>query len=931
MINRFDRVRPVAGPFLLITFLLWAWTPGIVLGQSGSGTVSGVVSDATTGNHLPGANVLILGTSRGAATDVDGEYAIRNVPAGSYRLRISYIGYEPVTREITVDGDTGVDVALSVSQLRTEGVVVLGSRAQGQAKALSQQKNAANITNVVAADQIGQFPDATAPDALQRVPGIGVQRDQGEGRFIQIRGGAPQLTTVTFNGERIPSPEGDVRQIALDAVPTSILQSIEVSKAITPDMDADAIGGAVNLVTRRAPSTATFSVEAAGGFAPIREQGSGKGSLTYGTRALDNRLGFMANASINRRNFGSDNFEPEYDFGADESPFGGDDTLGEHQVRLYDVMRQRIGVNSVLDYSLSENSSFFLRGIFTQLQDTEQRNRLVSTIEDGELEYQHKNRTEYLRTVNLRAGGEHVLSAGLNLDYHVGYTRSEEETPDDTEITWLQEGVAFNPDLAPGSEAHRGVPRVRANPDESAATSPGNYLFDAVEPSESNTTNDDYIAALNLGVPYQLGQASGRVQLGAKVRFKDKVQNVTENELGLVDGAGDIILGDGNGTSFDEYYRGGFAAGRFPFPTTISGNGEVTDFPTTFSNVLEGDEETQIEGDLEDFDAQERTYAGYLMTELNVTPRLLVLPGVRYEYTDVDSRGFQAVVDEGDIVGRETADGGNSYGFVFPMLHARYQVTPNTNLRAAVTTALARPNFFDLAPYRIADDEEAEIGNPDLDPSRSVNLDFFVEHYTTSIGVLSAGAFYKSISDPIITTQFVPDTGINQGLNVIQSANGDDGYIWGLEFAVQQQLSFLPGVLNGLGIYANYTYTQSEITLVGGSTGVFPGQAENIFNAALSYERAGFSGQLSFNYTGEFLDEFAGDGASANRANDVFVDERLGLDASASYQFRPGITAFVEGVNLLNEPLVLYQGDESRPRQVEFYEPWGWIGVRYNR
>jgi TonB-dependent receptor len=265
------------------------------------------------------------------------------------------------------------------------------------------------------------------------------------------------------------------------------------------------------------------------------------------------------------------------------------------------------------------------------------------------------------------------------------------------------------------------------------------------------------------------------------------------------------------------------------------------------------------------------------------------------------------------------------------MLHARYQVTPNTNLRAAVTTALARPNFFDLAPYRIADDEEAEIGNPDLDPSRSVNLDFFVEHYTTSIGVLSAGAFYKSISDPIITTQFVPDTGINQGLNVIQSANGDDGYIWGLEFAVQQQLSFLPGALRGLGIYANYTYTQSEITLVGGSTGVFPGQAENIFNAALSYERAGFSGQLSFNYTGEFLDEFAGDGASANRANDVFVDERLGLDASASYQFRTGITAFVEGVNLLNEPLVLYQGDESRPRQVEFYEPWGWIGVRYNR
>jgi TonB-dependent receptor len=248
-----------------------------------------------------------------------------------------------------------------------------------------------------------------------------------------------------------------------------------------------------------------------------------------------------------------------------------------------------------------------------------------------------------------------------------------------------------------------------------------------------------------------------------------------------------------------------------------------------------------------------------------------------------------------------------------------------------VTTALARPNFFDLAPYRIADDEEAEIGNPALDPSRSLNLDVFVEHYLASIGVLSAGAFYKQIQDPIITTTFVPTSGINQGLNVFQSANGEDGYIWGIELAAQQQLRFLPGVLSGLGVYANYTYTQSEITLVDESTGVFPGQADHVFNAALSYERSGFSGQVSLNYTGDFLDEFAGDGASANRANDVFVDERWGLDFSGSYQFgASGLSAYVELLNLLNEPLVLYQGDEARPRQVEFYEPWGWVGVKYN-
>ena len=914
------------GPVSLLIFLLTGFLIVSPAWSQSSGTVVGRVTDASTDQPLPGSNVVVSGTATGVATDIDGTFRIGRLAPGSTELRISYIGYETQTVSVQIESGRTVraDVSLQPARLSGDEVVVLGVRAQGQAKALSQQKNAANITNVVAADQIGRFPDATAPEALQRVPGIGVQRDQGEGRFIQIRGGSPQLTTVTFNGERIPSPEGDVRQIALDAVPTSILQAIEVSKAITPDMDADAIGGAVNLVTRRAPADTEFSVDLAGGYGDIRQQGSLKGAVTAGTRTADGRLGLLVNGSLNRRNFGSDNFEPEYDLGGDDRPFGGDDTLDEHQVRLYDVLRQRIGLNGVLDYEASDRTSFALRGVFTQLQDTEQRNRLVSAIGDGELEYQHKNRTEYLRTFNVSLTGDHAFQSGFQIDGRLTYTRSQEETPEDVEITWLQEGVAFSPDLTDRDF-------IRANPSATAVRTSQNYLFDAVEPSESNTTNDDYIGQLDLTYPYRLGAVDGRLQVGGKVRYKDKVQNVTENELALLDGASDIRLGDGNGRSFDDYYRGDFETGAFEFPSVITGNEEVLDFPDRFADVLETDDETRIEGNLEDFDAQEVTYAGYVMTELNLTDRLLLLPGVRYEFTDVESEGLQAVVEDGDIVGSTPETATNDYGFFFPMLHARYAVTPQTNIRAAVTTALARPNFFDLAPYRIADDEEAEIGNPALDPSRSLNLDFFVEHYLASIGVLSAGAFYKRIQDPIITTTFVPTSGINQGLNVFQSANGEDGYIWGIELAAQQQLRFLPGVLSGLGVYANYTYTQSEITLVDESTGVFPGQSDHVFNAALSYERSGFSGQVSLNYTGDFLDEFAGDGASANRANDVFVDERWGLDFSGSYQFgASGFSAYVELLNLLNEPLVLYQGDEARPRQVEFYEPWGWVGVKYN-
>ncbi|NBC16409.1 MAG: TonB-dependent receptor [Bacteroidetes bacterium] len=915
----------------LIGLLLLAF-PHLAHAQS-YGSLTGVVTEAQTGETLPGANVVLEGTGYGTATQNDGTYRLTRVPAGTYTVAVSYIGYQTERAEVTIAGGETVrqDATLPAATLPGQEIVVLGLRAQGQAKALTQQKNAANITNVVAADQIGRFPDATAPEALQRVPAIGVQRDQGEGRFIQIRGAAPQFTTVTFNGERIPSPEGDVRQIALDAVPSEILEAIEVSKAITPDMDADAIGGSVNLVTRRAPDRRLLAVDVAGGYGPIRDQGSVKSSATFGTRSSDGTIGVLLSGTLNRRNFGSDNIEPEYDFGDDDAPLGGDDQLGELQVRYYDLTRQRIGLNGVLDYRASQNASVYLRGVFTQLQDTEQRQRMKHTVEDGELGYEHKNRTEFLRTLNLAAGGRQILPVGLQIDYQATFTRSAEETPEDVEIAWLQEDVAFAPSIDDPDD-------IRANPQDGALQNTDGFLFDAIEPATSITTNTDYVGAVDLTFPYRFGaQSSGTVKVGGKYRYKDKDQDVTERALELADGAEDIVLGQGNGLPFGDYYDGDFEPGDYPLPPVITGNQEVLDFEETFRARLAADPETAIEGNLEDFEATEQTIAAYAMTELNLTPRLLVLPGLRYERTDVESLGFESVVEtevedgevSTDLVGVREVEGENDYGFLFPMLHVRYRPTSNTNVRAALTTALARPNFFDLAPYRIQDDDEVEIGNPDLDPSRSTNLDLLVEHYTESIGVFSAGAFYKRVQDPIVTFR---DEQVEDGtaLEFIQSRNGASGWIWGIEVAAQQQLRFLPGALSGLGLYANYTYTQSEATLADGSTALFPGQADHIANAAVSYERGGFSGQLSLNYTGEFLDEFGGDGVSANRANDIFVQERLGLDANATYRFTSGLSVFLELLNLLNEPLELYQGDAARPIQQEFYQRWGWLGVKYS-
>ncbi|NBC67151.1 MAG: TonB-dependent receptor plug domain-containing protein [Bacteroidetes bacterium] len=215
-----------------------------------AGSVTGLVTDQQTGELLPGANIMIQGTSNGTSTNADGRFSLNGIEPGSKTLVISYLGYEAQTRSVDIESNETVflEIELVDNFVKMEGITVQGYR-QGQARALNQQKTAPNIKNVVAADLIGRFPDQNAAEALRRVPAVSVQRDQGEARYVQIRGTNPNLSNISINGEQIPSPEGDVRYAALDMIPSDVLSSIEVTKAITPDMDGDAIGGSVNLNT----------------------------------------------------------------------------------------------------------------------------------------------------------------------------------------------------------------------------------------------------------------------------------------------------------------------------------------------------------------------------------------------------------------------------------------------------------------------------------------------------------------------------------------------------------------------------------------------------------------------------------------------------------------------------------------------------------
>lgn len=898
-------------------------SPGTIRAQQ-LGQITGRVSDAESKEYLPGANVMLKGTRFGAATDRNGFYRILNIPPATYELVVSYIGYQSVSvQDVQVKPNSIItqDLALKPGLVRGNEVIVWGTMAKGQARAQNQQLNALTIKSIVASDQMGHFPDANASEAIQRLPGVAIQRDMGEGRYVQIRGASAGMTTVTFNGEQIPGPEAGTRQVEIDMVPVDILESIEISKAITPDMDAEAVGGSVDLVTKKASQVTELSAEAAGGYAQIRSKYAGSGSLTFGTRFLDNALGLLVSGSWSRRDFGTDDAEPIWDL---KGTGLADDVLSEIDVRYYRLYRIRQGATASLDYRLGENSTLFASGAYSELIDHEFRERIRNQAVDKRLTWQHKNRQEEEQVISLSAGGKHDLASGMKLDYRISLNTSHENTPFDNEIMFRKSNVNYSPDIS-------NPDNILARPDTVEGTTKNPYNLYRMEPAVCLVEAKDIVGTLNITLPFAFGgEMASDVKFGGKFRTRDKSQANTENRWVLKSGQ-KIIMGKDLGVAFSPE---GFSFPDYKFPSSITADGDVLDFVNRYGpkglNLIEGaftypdvvgKTEFRKELEVNDYTIKEQTIAGYAMAEININPVLMVLPGVRYEYSTVTTDAWDWNPTTKVLTPKH---GEKSYGYLFPMAHVRYRFGPRSNIRAAVTTTLARPNFYDMIPRRTDDGVTVNIGNPDLVPTRSLNLDLIFEHYDEMIGVMSGSVFYKSLTDPIY-----PFNDLYPGFTggITQPRNGKSATVSGVEVALQKQLTFLPPPLDGLGFYGNYTYATSNTTMPDGREGRLPGQANHIFNIAVSFEKWGFSGQVSANYSGDFVTEF-GSGAIA-RENDTYQDTHLQIDATASFRLTTQFTVFAEVNNITDEPYKAFRGTTERPIQKEYYQTWGRVGLRF--
>jgi TonB-dependent receptor len=356
----------------ILTLLSFLIVTSVLQGQTGK--LIGKVLDEN-GLSMPGAT-LSLNTQpiSGTISDNSGKFQFAGLKEGKYVLSVSYLGYNTLEAEvnIVVGTITEQNFKLLESAILGEEVIILGDRLKGQAKALNQQKNNANITNIVAADQIGKFPDANIGDALKRISGITMQNDQGEARNIIIRGMAPQLNSVMLNGERVPSAEGDNRNVQLDLIPADMIQTIEVNKAILPNMDADAIGGSVNLITRTAPNALRVSGTLGGGVNFLTNKPITNLSFVVGNRIFNYKLGFVFSGSYNDHIFGSDNFEGVW---AKTKNSAYPVVLTGFDIRKYDVQRVRRSSSLALDYQLAKGHTIFLNAMYNWRDDRENRYR----------------------------------------------------------------------------------------------------------------------------------------------------------------------------------------------------------------------------------------------------------------------------------------------------------------------------------------------------------------------------------------------------------------------------------------------------------------------------------------------------------------------------------------------------------------------------
>jgi TonB-dependent receptor len=913
---------------------------------------------------LPGATVRIKGSNQAAISSEQGDFRLNAAKASQLTLHFSFIGYADLDTTISVPA-SGVslgNILLKPANSTLGEVIVTGFVAGSQSKAYSIKKNALAIMDVVVADAIGKLPDRNAAEAIQRIQGVAVARYHGEADQATVRGTPFSWTSTLFNGSRLPSASVyGTRASILDAVPSEMIQRVEVSKALTPDMEADAIGGSINFVTKTAPTKRVFNVSAAGGYNAFSQNGTTNGSLTYGDRFFGGKLGIILTGAFWDRNWGTDSYDVSYNTG---SAIALDRTsINSIMFKRYMGKRQTSGLTFGIEYKFNNNHKIFSRGLWDKFDDI--RPVHESYVDYTNKRYQYNYRYSHYQTAlnGFEVGGEHYFGDKLKVDWLASdyHTKFFLETPSTNGTKGLPIAT-FRQRINGGFIGLSSNGKKYWNFDSPDGIGQDPMLFDPMLGNAAEVMDPTKLTLQQL-VIYGLNteeadknlqvnfshETSEKLKLKAGLKFRSKSRDASFGTTAVwVPNAALGIPGSPALVPLSSLTREEFPIGA----------GYFNELELDYSNMIMKPLTPQALFDLYSsaaltangmrdvspasnatlkYKATESVASAYVMGEYKVAENITLVGGLRSETTFLSLDGNKLSATK---VGTTTTNTvtpikqENQYTNLLPMFHAKMALNEKSNLRFAYTSTFSRANFSDLNPGENIDMTQSiptiSRGNTALKPTKSQNFDLMYEHYFDNLGIVSGGLFYKKLQDIVFSNRSIETiSGTNYVLT--QATNISDGNLFGFEVGVNKRLNFLPGFLSGLGVEANYTHIQSEakVPVIGTSrydVTELPNQSKHLYNAILFYEKNGVMIRLAGNFRGASLETI---NQSLGKDFYTYTGKNFTLDASASVQVSKRIKAFVELNNLNNEPLKTYLGDERRVTMVEWYSSRGQAGIRW--
>ncbi|HXH68212.1 MAG TPA: TonB-dependent receptor, partial [Candidatus Limnocylindrales bacterium] len=849
--------------FLIFALCLAFAFCGNAAAQNAKGSVAGRVTDST-GSVLQGAEIELQPGPVTTASGTQGSYFINDLNPGTYTITITYVGFKLFTKVVNVTaGQTvTIDAKMDVSSQRDE-VLVTAPRVSGEAEQVNRQRTADNVLQVLSNEVITSLPNANIADAVGRLPSVTLERDEGEGKYVQVRGTEPRLTNATIDGVNIPSPESGVRQIKFDAIPSDIVESVEINKTLQANMDGDGIGGSVNLVTKTATERPTIALFGLGGISPILGgRNNYQTTATVGQRfGASKKFGALIGFSYDYEGRGIDDVEPV----PDQLVVGGVPAgryFDSIDIREYKYYRTRYGLAGSTDYQLGQGSNIYLRGMFSDFHNF--GDRWVYSLNDnsgldllngagGPPSFNNSIRRPRYIIENLVLGGKHVLastwfawdvSGSFASENDNGYGGGSFSVPSPSASPCTYDPAATGNSLTPRWS--------QACYTEAYNTSI--YSLDDVNISRGKTAQTNFQITGAMGKRYHIGSHLATIEVGGKFRNAHKYDHSFEDDYAPNTNIPFSLFPS-------SFHNSGYYNGAYPL-------GPFADYYKTqayvFANPSQFDFTTTAAGAGNFYSYIEQVSAGYVMNTIDFS-KFRFIVGVRVEGTNLNTIGWQDGCTDPDpaicptiIQPGQNLKGGGDYVKVLPSASLRYALTSNTDVRLAFSRGLSRPNPQDIAQeFSIGTPAQGGVGaisfgNPNLKAETANNYDLLFEHYMNKFGTIQAGVFYKSLYDPIINSSqlvqnFTPPPpyntpGFKGTYQIDQPLNAGSAHLFGFEIAYLQRYGFLPGFLSGFGLSANYGYTNS-------GTGGIPGrsdhphllrQAPNTWNISPTYDRGRF-------------------------------------------------------------------------------------------